>query len=230
MLKEKPNFYAILPASVRYDTSLSSSQKIFYAEITALSNKQGYCWASNSYFAELYSVSTSTISGWVKGLQQGKHIIVEYERRGKEVIKRNIYPIQKIDHPYSENTKGVVRKHEEGWSENLKENNTRDNTTSNNTIYVIPEVSDVREYFEESGKIPDSLCSIEAENFMNHYEEREWKNTNGKRIKEWKRQASTWVNNYFKWNKNGTTNRHYEKGTIAHGKSVSDRVDKFFED
>ncbi len=42
---EKPGFYAILPATVRYDRRLKSAEKIFYAEITALSDKTGYCYA-----------------------------------------------------------------------------------------------------------------------------------------------------------------------------------------
>src|SRR5690554_5037423 len=117
-MKDKPNFYAVIPATVRYDESLSSSEKLFYAEITAMSQKEGYCWASNSYFSELYGVANSTVSSWVAGLKDKGHIIVEYERSGKNIDKRLIYPIQKIDYPYSENQKGVFRKSEGGYSEN----------------------------------------------------------------------------------------------------------------
>jgi hypothetical protein len=60
--QEHPGYYAIIPANVRYDTSLSPSARILYAEITCLCNKKGYCWASNSYFAGLYDVDRSTIT------------------------------------------------------------------------------------------------------------------------------------------------------------------------
>ena len=63
---EKPGYYSFLPAHVRYDEDLSAREIIMYSEITALSNAQGFCHAGNNYFAELYNVSTVTVSRWIK--------------------------------------------------------------------------------------------------------------------------------------------------------------------
>jgi hypothetical protein len=131
-MKSKPNYFSVIPASVRYDENISSSEKLFYSEITAMSNKEGYCWASNSYFSELYKVSKSTVSMWVKNLEMQGHIILKYERNGKQILKREIYPIQKIGIGWSENLKGGSQKIGIGWSENLKDNNTSNNNTSIN--------------------------------------------------------------------------------------------------
>jgi len=43
MEKEMPNYYSILPASVRYDKKLTLLEKILYSEVTSLSNKDGCC-------------------------------------------------------------------------------------------------------------------------------------------------------------------------------------------
>ena len=66
---EQTSYYAILTASVRYDNRLTDSEKILYAEITALSNKYGYCSASNNYFDKLYEVSKRTISTRINNLK-----------------------------------------------------------------------------------------------------------------------------------------------------------------
>ena len=40
--KEQPNYYAIIPATVRYEKNLKSAEKLLYGEITGLANKSGY--------------------------------------------------------------------------------------------------------------------------------------------------------------------------------------------
>lgn len=67
-MNDSPNYYAILPASVRYHPDLTEGEKLLYAEITALCNKTGECWATNKYFAELYHTSERTISRWISRL------------------------------------------------------------------------------------------------------------------------------------------------------------------
>lgn len=73
----EPSFYAIIPADVRYDERLKPNAKLLYGEITALAQREGFCWASNDYFADLYKVSTETISRWISQLKNCGYIDVE---------------------------------------------------------------------------------------------------------------------------------------------------------
>ena len=115
-MTEKPNYYAIIPANVRY-SSLKPNAKLLYGEITALSSKLGYCFASNNYFAELYGVSKNTVSRWLSDLKKLGFITIKIERNtNKEIVKRIIGIDKKVDNPIDK----IV-----------KENNTSNNTTSN---------------------------------------------------------------------------------------------------
>lgn len=90
--KENPTYYAVIPATVRYDTRLTLGARMMYGEITCLSNKEGYCWASNKYFAELYDVCENTIQNWITALKNSGYIRLE-TKQAQTGSKRKIYLI-----------------------------------------------------------------------------------------------------------------------------------------
>lgn len=71
---ERPSYYSVLPAEVRYNPNLTADEKLLFSEITCLCNTSGFCWASNSYFAELYNVTPQTISRWINHLSEQEYI------------------------------------------------------------------------------------------------------------------------------------------------------------
>ena len=73
-----PNYYSVIPANVRYDKDLSASMKLFYGEISALAQKDGYCWASSNYFETLYGVTRKCIYNWTNKLAKKGYIRIEY--------------------------------------------------------------------------------------------------------------------------------------------------------
>jgi hypothetical protein len=72
-----PSYYSITPAPVRYDEKLLPMARLLYGEITALSNKLGYCWATNPHFARLYKVHRDTISEWISSLVNRGYLEIE---------------------------------------------------------------------------------------------------------------------------------------------------------
>jgi len=125
--KENPNYYAVIPATIRYDKRITPNAKLLYAEITALCNMNGKCFATNEYFANLYGVSKVSISSWIKQLCDYGYISSEiiYKEGTKEILNRYLkifeYPIKEIfNTPIKENFKD---------NNNIYNNNT---TYSNN--------------------------------------------------------------------------------------------------
>lgn len=128
-MANQPNYYSIMTADVRYNKNLSSSEKILFAEITALANKQGFCSASNNYFAELYGKSKVTISRWISNLTKEGFLKSVLVKEGQEVKARKLYPItehiNKNDNtPINKNDNTYKQKDLEGINKNVKENNT----------------------------------------------------------------------------------------------------------
>ena len=128
----QPSYYSIMPAYVRYDKDLKPNEKLLYSEITALSNKFGYCTASNNYFAPLYDVSKETVSRWISHLKKKGYIQVKVIRAAdKTVQQRRIY-VSVEGEVLTKRSIGYCQKDQDPIDENVKENITRDNTTSNN--------------------------------------------------------------------------------------------------
>lgn len=129
---EAPNFYAVIPATVRYDPELSSTAKLLYGEITALATKEGYCYASNQYFAELYGSTDRTIRATIAQLAQRGYLKVVTEEN-----QRHIY-VQKecfeISGGRKKTSGGEEKNFRGGAEENFRHNNTVINNTFNEYI------------------------------------------------------------------------------------------------
>ena len=118
-INEKPSFYAILPAYVRYEKRLKPAERLLFAEISALTNKFGYCTASNGYFAKLYGIEKETVSRWLNHLAKLGFLRLELVYEGKQIKGRKIWIDEKVMTPIDEKVKG----------NNTRLNNTRINNT-----------------------------------------------------------------------------------------------------
>ena len=93
--ENKIGYYAVIPATVLFNEKLKSNEKLLYAIITVLSNKEGYCFASNSYLANLLKAKPHTVSKWVSHLKELGFVCLDIIKNDKlEIIqrKRRDYP------------------------------------------------------------------------------------------------------------------------------------------
>ena len=73
----KNNYFTVLPANVRYDSTLPPNAKILFSELLALCGDRGFCWASNGYLARLFNVDKATVSRWISKLHKRGYIFFE---------------------------------------------------------------------------------------------------------------------------------------------------------
>jgi hypothetical protein len=173
-MKEKPSYYAVIPANVRYAKNLTPNAKLLYSEITALCNMNGKCTASTQYFASLYEVSKTSIQKWLKILEDNNFIKreVTYKKGSKEILSRCITLVK-----YSASNK--LRD-----NTNININNT--NLTDSN-----------RKRFKKPNKIEIKIYCIERKNninfeaFYDFYESKNWMVGKNK-MRDWKASVRTW--------------------------------------
>ena len=153
-MNETPSYFSILTADVRYDKRLKNHAdcKILFSEITALSNKYGYCTASNGYFARLYDRPKPTISKWINLLIKLGYLKSEmiYKENSKEIKERRLYPITT---PINANVKGGINANVKGGiNANVKDNNININNINNNitTTTGTTEIGSIYEFWESN--------------------------------------------------------------------------------
>lgn len=152
---ERPGYYAVLPAGVRYDNRLKAAEKILYAEITALTEARGYCYASNGYFCALYEVDESTLRRWLAHLRDLGYIQIDLVNRpgGRE---RQIH----LADPPCKNAPHTVQKCADPPCKNAPQNNTRLITTGTTTARTREDLAQVVAAYEgDIGTVPRSVAN-----------------------------------------------------------------------
>lgn len=88
----RPGYWAVLPAVIRYDDQIPPNAKILYAEISSMIGAEGYCWATDDYFAKVFGFAPRTVRELMAKLKDAGYIRVEEERGQHGVLKwRHIY-------------------------------------------------------------------------------------------------------------------------------------------
>ena len=171
----KPNYYAVIPADVRYSKKLTPNAKLLYAEITALCNMNGKCTASTDYFCKLYEVSRVSIQKWLKILEDNNHIkrVNIYKQGSKEILTR---VITLVNTPSKEKLIDNT---------NININNTNLTDSNKKALFKKPTIDEVKNYCILRNN------NIDAEAFYDFYESKDWK-IGKNRMKDWKASIRTW--------------------------------------
>lgn len=183
----KANYYAVIPANVRYDKELTANAKLLYGEITTLCNDNGFCWATNSYFADLYGVSERSITNWISNLEEKEYI--HCEALHEEGVEKIFYGGRKIF------LGGVEKIFYHNNTYNKKENiNISNDIFIKEKTFKKPTLEEVQKYCEERKN------TVNPQKFVDFYESKGWFIGKNK-MKDWKACIRTWENKNVKQEK-----------------------------
>lgn len=195
--KEKPNYYGILTADVRYDKNISANAKLLFVEITCILNHNNRCFASNSYFARVFEISEVQVSRLIKQLIDNNYIIVDYKKT-LNGTSRYISISKNINSALINNDNCTLIKNDSSALINNDKYNI--NSTNNNRStkvdkrakkinkFIPPSEQEVVDYFKEKGYLEES-----AKKAFEYYETGEWKDSKGTPVKNWKQKMiSVW--------------------------------------
>ena len=154
--QERPSYWAVVPAPVRYDTAIPANAKLLYAELSSLTNEKGYCFASNAYFAANFSMTDTSVRRLLKALADRGFIRIDVVRDKKtnQVKERKIYvglnPATSAP-PSAQNcaegsaqksAEGSAQKSAEGSAQNCSALIMYNNKNNNNKPPIVPHRGD----------------------------------------------------------------------------------------
>ncbi|WP_299077708.1 hypothetical protein [uncultured Paraglaciecola sp.] len=123
MGESKRDFKGVwIPKEIWLNKELSIMEKLFLVEIDSLDNDQN-CFASNAHFSEFFDISKGRCTQIIKQLESKKLIEITLFRQGKQITKRAIRVVNKLNRG-SEKTKQGYLENDEG--SNTYINNTKD--------------------------------------------------------------------------------------------------------
>ena len=205
------SYWAVLTAPILESTEVTDGAKLFYAQVSRLTNVKGYCWASNRELSEVLHVTKRSVTRYVAELERAGFIASEFvgvkdrKRRGERHIRLAVPAPFKVDkNVYLNIDKNVHDKVDKNVYDN------KDDKSSNKiTPYNPPQGDERADYFENFWErypkkrnkaaarrawdklAPDEqLCRVMGEALRAQMRSEEWQRDGGRYIPY----PASWIN------------------------------------
>lgn len=117
--------------SVLRDNRLTFLERLLLIHIISLCKKNGYCWATNRYFCDIYNVTQVTISKSISNLATFGYIKTEYDNKGTNNSKRII----KLSEVLNLKIKSIKDNFNTDYKQNFKQYNNKLNKKEDSIYY-----------------------------------------------------------------------------------------------
>ena len=161
--------YSFITISILGDNRLTFLERLLLIHIISLSKKNGYCWATNKYFSNIYNVTTVTISKSISKLATFNYIKINFDNKNTNNTKRII----KLSDDLKNKLNSIKENLNISYKENFKQYNNKLNKNKDKIYYIdengiehwngkpICKEEATLEEIEELNKLLNDICEEE---------------------------------------------------------------------
>lgn len=117
--------------SVLRDNRLTFLERLLLIHIISLCKKNGYCWATNRHFYDIYNVTQVTISKSISNLATFGYIKAQYDNKGTNNYMRIIKLLDVLNLKW----KSIKDNYNTGYKQNFKQYNNKLNKKEDSIYY-----------------------------------------------------------------------------------------------
>lgn len=196
--------YGIIAKKIMQDKTLCLAAKGLYAYFCSFGGKGSDVFPSRKKICDDLNIGNDTLSKYLSQLEESGYIEITTMRNSGGRFGRNLYKLKNnspcMDSPCTEKPNTEKPNTEKPHTNN---NNNNNNNINNNNIKrkeksSRPTLFEIEEYIREKNLI------VDAKQFFDYFEEGNWTDSKGQKVKNWKQKLLTW--NRFQSGKKQTTN------------------------
>lgn len=160
---------SFITISILGDNRLTFLERLLLIHIISLSKKNGYCWATNKYFSNIYNVTTVTISKSISKLATFNYIKINFDNKNTNNTKRII----KLSDDLKNKLNSIKENLNISYKEKFKQYNNKLNKNKDKIYYIdengieywngkpICKEEATLEEIEELNKLLNDICEEE---------------------------------------------------------------------
>ena len=184
MATENRDFKGVwIPKAVWCDIRLNALDKIILTEIDSLDMGEDGCWASNKYIADFCQCSETKVSTAISKLIEYGYLSVKSFDGRQRILKSRL-----------SNFERQTLKNSKADSQNLKQSNTKNNTSNKTSKdvgqkrkrFTPPTLEEVEAYCRERQN------DVDPKKFYDYFTASDWVDSRGQTVRSWKQKIITW--------------------------------------
>ena len=133
----------LIPVDVLLNKELVDKEKIILSIILGLSKKNGTCYATNGYIADMLNTTDATVSRTISSLNNKKYVKVIIDNQKKNWRKREIVPIEGNIFKHYQNRQGGIDENDKGHPQNCQGSIDENDKYINNNIKYNNKINDI---------------------------------------------------------------------------------------